>query len=138
MDEANDEGFWSFVRRTRPGDSFSEETEQRIDKWQRRVCTKGFGVSYEWITEPHVNLRWASVDGFFRGVPKEDFDEICGKFPDAELFEGEDELCSDRPYHDGYEELVPDHLLSNSNLPKTKDMEREYDIIFTEEKLTNS
>ncbi len=130
MDEADDEGFWSFVRRTRPDDTFSEETEERINKRQRRVCTRGFGVSYKWITEQHEGVRWSTVDGFFHGVSKEDFDEIRGKFPDAEFLEGEDEVCSDRPYHDGYEELIPDHLFRSSNLPKVKDMEGEYDIIF--------
>ncbi len=76
-------------------------------------------------------MRGADEDGqqlmvFFRGVAKEDFDEIWGKFPEAELLEGEDEVCSDRPYHDGYEELIPDHLFSNSNLPIAKHMEGEY------------
>jgi hypothetical protein len=136
---SDDEGFWSFVRRTRPM-SFSEETEERIDKRQKRVCTKKFGISYEWITEPHEwrsghggQYFFSTTDGLFQGVPKDDFDEIIGKIPDgkATFLAPEDAVYSDRPYRDiNGETLIPDHLFSSSNLPRAKDMEGEYDIIF--------
>lgn len=138
-DASDDEGFWSFVRRTRPM-SFSEEIEERVDKRQRRVCTRGFGVSYEWITQPNGwrsgdggQYSWSSVDGFFQGVSKEDFDEVIGQVPDAKpiYLAPEDAVYSDRPHRDiNGETLIPDHLFSSSNLPKAKDMEGEYDIIF--------
>ena len=109
MDEAGDKGFWSFIRRTRLVRSFSEGELEHIDKRQRRVCTKGFGVSYEWITEATAwrsgnggQFHWASVDGIFRGVSKEDFDEVKGKFTNANLerLEGEAAADSNRPYRE--------------------------------------
>jgi hypothetical protein len=137
---SDDEGFWSFVRRTRPMSfAFSEETEERIDKRQKRVCTKKFGISYEWVTEPNGwhgggHCYFSSTDGLFQGVSKDDFDEIIGKIPDGKptlIREPEDAVYSDRPYRDiNGETLIPDHLFSSSNLPAAKDMEGEYDIIF--------
>ncbi len=140
MDEVGeDEGFWSFVRRARPIGGFSKETEERIDKRQRRVCTKGFGITYEYITQilgwrsgDGGQYEWESIDGFFGGVSQDDFDEVMGKFSgaDLEVLEGEAAADSDRPYETiNYETLITDHLFSDSNL-KTEDIEGDYDIIF--------
>lgn len=84
MDEADDEGFWSFVRRTRPFDRFSEETEEHIDKRQRRVCTRGFGVSYEWITEPHdgvLSIAGQQLMVFFTVFPRKILTKFAAGFP---------------------------------------------------------
>ena len=140
-DEASsdDEGFWSYVRRTRPVSEEIEEREEHFDKRQRRVCTKGFGVSYQWITDVHERRTsagyhvWSTVDGFFQGVSREDFDEVMGNFPDPKLLKIQDDAVSlfDKPYRDINGDLsVPDNLFGTSNLPRAKDMEGEYDIIF--------
>lgn len=151
-DSERGEGFWTFVRRTRPVNDFDDETKNRIEKRQRLVCTRGFGVNYDWITVPlgHTSNNggqydWASVDHYFGGVNREEFDEVISRFSVIELKREDgagavmnipylDVISYDKTGFMDYEDyrIIPDHLFKSesSNLPKPQAMEGTYDIIY--------
>ena len=78
------------------------------------------------------------MDGYFQGVPKEEFDNALERFPRdglKVLSSPEDAIGIDKPYiteqcitHSDI--LIPDHLFGKSNLPAPEEMEGEYDIIY--------
>lgn len=143
-DDAIDGSFWTYIRRTRKYSLDSDE-EERIDKRQRRVCLKGYGISYDWITQSiwwssRDGHHWENSDGLFRGVPLDDFKALADHF--SETMQKSDikeyhERERDKPYWDRcHNYSIPDHIFKDSNLPTPEELAGEYDIIYYAGELT--
>ena len=83
-DDTIDGSCWTYMKCNRKND-LDQEEEERIQKRQRRVCLRGYGVSYDWISESTLwssitGYHWENSDGLFQGVSSAEFMALADRF----------------------------------------------------------